>query len=161
EIDLQMLLRTLSFLLFLLPGLTAFAGEGDARGSICPRDSGRFADTRAKANAGDPPAQAALASCYELGRNVSPSRADAIHWLTLAAERGYAPAQYELGRIYLYGRGVPADYDRAFLWEKRAAERGEPRAQRDLAYMYERGLGVEADPARAAAWNRKAAMQGL
>ena len=101
-----------------------------------------------------------MASCYELGRNVTPSRAETIHWLKLAADQGYAPAEYELGRIYLYGRGIPADYRQALLWEKKAALQGQRDAQRDVAFIYERGLGVQGDPREAALWNRKAAEQG-
>jgi TPR repeat protein len=156
-----MRLKTFALVLFWICGLAATAREREKPGSLCPRTPGAFAKVQAKAAAGYPPAQVAVASCYELGRNVSASRAETIHWLLLAADRGYAPAQSELGRIYLYGRGVAADYSQALLWETRAAEQGEARAQRDLAYMYEKGLGVTADLAQAADYNRKAASQGL
>ncbi len=118
-----------------------------------------FDQIQKRAEASNPEAQTVLASCYELGRNVKPSRAETIHWLKLAADQGYAPAEYELGRIYLYGRGIPADYQQALLWEKKAALQGNRNAQRDLAFMYERGLGVQPDPREAALWNRKAAEQ--
>ena len=140
--------------------LTAYAGEKKAENYHCPSRSSAFVQMKQRAEAADRTAQAAMAECYELGRNVQPSRAETIHWLTLAANQGYAPAQYELGRIYLYGRGVPADYQQALTWEKKAADQGQSKAQRDLAFMYERGLGVQADPHEAAIWNRKAALQG-
>lgn len=127
---------------------------------VCPGDVKDFADVQQRAEANDPVAQMALASCYDLGRHVRPDGKESIRWLTEAANRGYEPAQYELGRIYLYGRGIPADYEKAMLWERKAAEQGDPRAQRDLAFMYERGFGVDADPAQAAEWNRKAAVLG-
>src|SRR5882762_10266738 len=97
--------------------------------NVCPKDPIKFADIKKQAAANDPKAQATLASCYELGRNVKPSRAEVIHWLALAAKQEYAPAEHELGRIYLYGRGVPADYKQALIWEEKAAQRGERRAQ--------------------------------
>jgi TPR repeat protein len=134
----------------------AFGQSGDA----CPNNAADFAQVQQKANANDPSAQTALAFCYDLGRNVEPSRKENIHWLEQAASQGYAPAEYELGRIYLYGHGVEVDYAKALVWEQKAAEQGDPRAQRDLALMYERGFGVTADPAQAADWNRKAAAQG-
>jgi len=128
--------------------------------NVCPDAPAQFKEIQKQAAANVPKAQATMASCYELGRNVKPSRTEVIRWLMLAAKQEYAPAEYELGRIYLYGRGVPADYTQALIWEERAAGHGQRRAQRDLAYMYERGFGVNADAAQAAAWNRKAADQG-
>jgi TPR repeat protein len=136
------------------------ARSQEARTSVCPRDEKDFNDVQQRADANDPVAQTALASCYDLGMHVQPDGKESIHWITRAANQGYVPAEYELGRIYLYGRGIPVDYAQALVWERKAAEQGDPRAQRDLAFMYERGFGVAADPAQAAEWNRKAAMQG-
>lgn len=126
----------------------------------CPRDDKDFIAVQQRADANDPAAQTALASCYDLGMHVKPDGKESIRWITKAANQGYAPAEYELGRIYLYGRGIPIDYAQALIWERKAAEQGDPRAQRDLAFMYERGFGVAADPAKAAEWNQKAAAQG-
>jgi TPR repeat protein len=134
--------------------------ERDRENAACPREPGKFLQVQKKADANNAEAQTQLASCYELGRNVAPSRAETIHWLSLAAAQGYAPAEYELGRIYLYGRGIPADYKLAMLWEEKAALHGERKAQRDMAYIYERGLGVQPNPSEAVTWNRKAAQQG-
>ncbi|MCU1331988.1 MAG: hypothetical protein JWM08_980 [Candidatus Angelobacter sp.] len=130
------------------------------RPDACPRDEKDFVTIQQRADANDPAAQMAFASCYDLGMHVKPDGKESIRWLTKAANQGYVPAEYELGRIYLYGRGVEADYAQALLWERKAAEQGDPRAQRDLAFMYERGFGTAADPVEAAQWNRRAAMQG-
>jgi TPR repeat protein len=130
------------------------------RTDTCPRDDKDFASVQQRADANDPVAQTALASCYDLGMHVKPDGKESIRWITRAANQGYVPAEYELGRIYLYGRGIPVDYAQALIWERRAAEKGDPRAQRDLAFMYERGFGVAVDPAKAAEWNQKAATQG-
>jgi TPR repeat protein len=146
----------LFFVIAILNAAVAQAGKPD----VCPRADQDFAAIQQRAEANDPVAQMALASCYDLGQHVQPDGKESIRWLTESANRGYEPAQYELGRIYLYGRGVPDDYAKAMLWERKAAEQGDPRAQRDLALMYERGFGVDADPAQAAEWNRKAAVQG-
>jgi uncharacterized protein len=135
---------------------SAQAGKPDA----CPRVDKDFIAIQQRAEANDPAAQIALASCYDLGMHVKPDGKESIRWLTKAANQGYASAEYELGRIYLYGRGIPIDHAQALIWERKAAEQGDLRAQRDLAFMYERGFGVEPDPAKAAEWNRKAAMQG-
>jgi uncharacterized protein len=134
----------------------AQAGKSD----VCPRDEKDLIAVQQRANANDPAAQTALASCYDLGMHVPPDGKESIRWITRAANQGYVPAEYELGRIYLYGRGIPVDYAQALIWERKAAEQGDPRAQRDMAFMYERGFGVAADGAKAAEWNQKAAAQG-
>lgn len=138
----------------------ASAAAQERKPDVCPDDGGEFTAIETRAHAGDPVAQTALASCYDLGRHVQPNGKESIRWLTEAANKGYAPAEYAMGRIYLYGRGIQADYAKALLWESKAAEQGDARAQRDLAFMYERGFGVPADAAKAAEWNRKAAAQG-
>src|SRR5579864_9447285 len=138
----------------------AACGEREIERDTCPRQAQQFARIQDQGQRKDARAQTALASCYELGMHVKPSRQQAIHWLKLAAEQGYAPAQYELGRIYLFGRGAPPDYSQALLWTGKAAQQGRADAQRNLAFIFERGLGIPADPAKAADWNRKAAQQG-
>ena len=153
--------RNLYLLMFVAMALpSARSSAQQSTDNVCPRDPAAFAQVQSKATDQDPAAETALASCYDLGFHVQPSRSENMRWLTAAAEQGYAPAQYELGRTYLYGRGIPADYALALRWEQKAADQGDARAQRDLAFMYERGFGVTADPALAAAWNRKAAGQG-
>ena len=134
----------------------AQAGKSD----VCPREDKDFTLIQQRADASDPAAQMALASCFDLGMHVKPDGKESIGLLTKAANQGYVPAEYELGRIYLYGRGIPIDYAQALIWERKAAEKGDPRAQRDLAFMYERGFGVAVDRTKAAEWNQKAAMQG-
>jgi TPR repeat protein len=146
------------FMFAMMSFASAWAQESGA--AACPREDAEFAAVQKRADAKDPVAQTAMASCYDLGRHVQPNGKEAIRWLTQAANQGYGPAEYELGRIYLYGRGVPADYAQALQWERKAADQGDARAQRDLAFMYERGFGVPADPAQAMEWNRKAATQG-
>jgi hypothetical protein len=148
------------FLLAIAIMVCGVAGSQEARTPACPRDGKDFASVQQRADANDPVAQMALASCYDLGMHMQPDGKESIRWITRAANQGYAPAEYELGRIYLYGRGVNIDYAEALVWERKAAEKGDPRAQRDLAFMYERGFGLAANPAKAAEWNQKAAAQG-
>src|SRR5579864_7207166 len=80
------------------------------RTDACPRDDKDFTTIQQRADANDPAAQAALASCYDLGTHVKPDGKESIRWITRAANQGYVPAEYELGRIYLYGRGINIDY---------------------------------------------------
>ncbi len=138
----------------------AHASEREHESLRCPNSDSKFAQIKGRAEGNDTRAQTILASCYDLGRHVAPSRKENIHWLTLAANQGYAPAESQLGHIYLYGSGIPSDYRQAFIWEQKAAQQGDAQAQRDLAFMYEQGFGVAADPQEAMFWNRKSAEQG-
>src|SRR5262249_10601834 len=82
-------LLCISVILSLLPAL---AGNEDREAKTCPSARGKFEELQKRAQHA-PEAQTILASCYDLGRNVAPSRAETIHWLSLAAEQGYAPAE--------------------------------------------------------------------
>jgi len=148
------------FLLAIATMSFGIARSQEARTPVCPREAKDFTAIQQRADANDPAAQTALASCYDLGMHVQPDGKESIRLITKAANQGYVPAEYELGRIYLYGRGINIDYAQALLWESKAAEKGDPRAQRDMAFMYERGFGVAVDSAKAAEWNQKAAAQG-
>jgi uncharacterized protein len=150
--------KLLFFGIAILSSAAVLAQQGSA--DVCPRDAKDFTRVQQRAEANDPAAQTALASCYDLGLHVQPDGKESIRRLTEAANQDYAPAQYELGRIYLYGRGIPIDYAKALLWERKAADHGDPRAQKDLAFMYERGFGVDHDAAQVAVLNRKAAEHG-
>jgi TPR repeat protein len=152
--------KTVIVALFLYTAVNLAAAQTQGKSDVCPREATDFTAIQQRADANDPTAQAALASCYDLGIHVQPNGKESIRWLTQAANQGYVPAEYVLGRIYLYGRGVNIDYAQALVWESKAAEKDDPRAQRDLAFMYERGFGVAVDPAKAAEWNQKAAAQG-
>src|SRR5258708_31498578 len=120
--------KLLACSLLLSVSLCPKGGARERTINVCPDDPAQFSEIQKQATANVAKAQATLASCYELGRNVKPSRAEVIHWLTLAAQQEYAPAEYELGRIYRYGRGVPSDYKQALIWEEKAAEHGQRRA---------------------------------
>lgn len=54
--------------------------------------------------------------------------AEAIDWMTKAANKGVTNSQYELASIYLDGRLVQADRDKAVFWFKKAADAGDTRA---------------------------------
>ena len=96
------------FFLFAIATLSfGIARSQEARTPVCPRDDKDFTAIQQRADANDPAAQMALASCYDLGMHVKPDGKESIRWITKAANQGYVPAEYELGRIYLYGRGIP------------------------------------------------------
>lgn len=147
----------------LAAGMSCAIAQGDAIKAAL--DRGDFAEAlrlaKPRADAGDPAAQAALASMYLHGKGVPADFAAAARLYRGAAEKGNAAAQNALGLLYGGGLGVEKDYVQAVDWYRRAAEQGTPEHQFDLAVMHDNGLGVEKNPARAAEWYAKAAEQGL
>jgi TPR repeat protein len=77
-----------------------------------------------------------LASCYTNGIYVEPSMAEALNWLTKAADNGDVIAMYYCGSILEEGdEGVPADKKKAREWYKKAATAGYEPAQVALSRM--------------------------
>ena len=92
----------------------------------------QFDEIKAKAEAGDLPAQYNLACCYYHGADVSQDFDEAVKWFHLAAEQGNAEAQCDLGSCYHDGEGVPQDAVEAVKWWRKAAEQGHEEARRLL-----------------------------
>lgn len=65
-------------------------------------------------------AQFRLAELYYTGRGVEHDYTQAIHFYTLAANKGHAASQYLLGTMFVEGWGVKQDYIQAYVWLKRA-----------------------------------------
>ncbi len=77
-----------------------------------------------------------LASCYMNGIHVETNMAEALVWLTKAADNGDVLAMYYCGAILEKGEeGVPADPKKAREWYKKAAEAGYEPAQVALSRM--------------------------
>ena len=77
-----------------------------------------------------------LASCYTNGIYVEPSMAEALNWLTKAADNGDVIAMYYCGSILEEGdEGIPADKKKAREWYKKAATAGYEPAQVALSRM--------------------------
>ncbi len=83
--------------------------------------------------------------------------AQAVRFMSVAAEAGDVAAQYNLGIAYANGTGTTRDYRQSIKWFRRAAEQGVAPAQFNLGVIYQRGLGVAQDHAEAAKWYLKAA----
>src|SRR5258708_2710519 len=77
------LVKALALGSILLFTLSASCGERQSEKRVCPLRRHEFDQLQRKAAAANPEAQTIMASCYELGRNVKPSRAETIHWLKL------------------------------------------------------------------------------
>ncbi len=108
---------------------------------------------RKAAEAGLADAQYALSQILSSGiAKVVPDEAEAMKWLTLAAQQNYDTAQLDLGTWLVEGRGGTRDAEAGFRWLKTAADQGNVAAQARVAKLYRAGVGVEADPVEAAAW---------
>jgi len=134
--------------LTIAPAGSAWAAGGEAV-SAEAADPARL---RARAEAGDPDAQYALAHGYHLGRGVDQDMAAALHWYRMAALQGDERAQLALGDQYRIGRAAPQDLAQATRWYRMAAEQGNAFAQYELANAYRYGKGVNKSLVQAIQW---------
>ena len=119
-----------------------------------------FAETKAKAEAGDARAQYNLGLMYDNGEGVEQDFKEAIKWYQKAADQGYAEWQCNLGVMYYEGKGVEQDFKEAIKWNQKAADQGYARAQNNLGVMYANGDGVEQNFVTGYAWWSIAATTG-
>lgn len=107
---------------------------------------------RAKAEAGDAPAQFLLGQIYENGNGVPQNDESAAAWYRKAADQNNAAAQNRLGIMYRLGQGVKQDKAEAVRWYHKSAKLGNPQAMFNLGVSYYNGDGVPSDPDLAYAW---------
>jgi len=119
-----------------------------------------FAETKAKAEAGDADAQYNLGLMYVLGEGVEQDFKEAVKWYQKAADQGDAIAQSNLGLMYQKGQGVEQDFKEAAKWWQKAADQGNVDAQNNLGVMYANGQGVEQNFVTGYAWWNIAATNG-
>jgi TPR repeat protein len=115
---------------------------------------------RALNGQGHAQAQYNLGNMYRRGQGVPQHDAEAVKWLSMAAEQGFAKAQIILGFMYFYGQGVPQDDAEAVRWNRKAAELGFASPQYNLGFMYGNGRGVPQDYVSALMWWNIAAASG-
>jgi TPR repeat protein len=84
-----------------------------------------FAETKAKAEAGDADAQFNLGVMYYQGLGVEQDLKEAVKWFQKTANQGNANAQHNLGVMYANGKGVEQNYVTAYAWESIAATNGD------------------------------------
>ena len=125
----------------------------------------KFAETKAKAEAGDVISQFKLGMMYSNGEGVLEDDKEAVKWYRKAADQGNGlvqnKAQSKLGTMYDNGEGVLEDDKEAVKWYKLAADQGYAPAQYNLGLMYDNGEGVLQGHNEAVWWYRKAAEQGV
>ena len=87
--------------------------------------------------------------------------AEALIYLTDAAQHGKPDAQFELGELYRYGQGVPMDCRKALDLYFKSARRGGAEAQYQLGFIFSNGLcETPKNDAEALGWYTKAAKNG-
>ena len=111
-----------------------------------------FAETKAKAEKGDPEDQFALADSYFLGRGVSQDPAEAANWYHKAAVQGHTHAMVSFGLCYYNGSGTSRDYSQAVKWFQKAAEQGNPCGQAMVGECYKDGTGLPRNDIQAYKW---------
>lgn len=113
------------------------------------------------AEAGDSTAQRLLALAYSNAScGLCKNDAEAVRWMTRAAEREDCDAMYWLNVCYSRGVGVAKDLNKALFWAQRAADMGHPEAQYSLGSIHLTGEGVTQCLEQAAFWFRRAGLNG-
>jgi hypothetical protein len=120
-----------------------------------------FESTRAKAEGGNPEAQARLGFFYEFGEGVTKNLESALSWYSKAADQGNRAASFNLAGCHLNGVGVKQDSAKAVEIYMGLANLGDEDAMFALAKIYEQGNGVPKNLPRAIEYYRKAAAKGL
>jgi TPR repeat protein len=128
-----------------------------------------FAETKSKAEAGNPDAQDEmgghfrlgsqqwLGDKYRAGEGVRKDEKEAIKWYLKAANQGNRSAQYSLGILYFEGTGCIKNYSEAAKWLEKSADQGHIAAQYFLGICYQEGKGVAKNDKEAVKWYQKAA----
>jgi hypothetical protein len=120
------------------------------------KDRRVFEETLKSARLGAPDAQYEVGLMYANGMGVTQDIAQAVYWVSQAAQRGLAAAQYLLATRYESGIGVEQSVHAATLWFSKAADQGHAKAQLRLGVLY-----AKAHPAQGLQFLRNAAEAGL
>jgi uncharacterized protein len=112
--------------ILLMIGMVALVGCGKK-----PTE-GSFAETKAKAEAGDAFAQFNLGNMYGYGEEVEQDLKEMVKWFQKAANQGFSGAQFNLGGMYWMGNGVEQNFVIAYAWWNIAATNGHQDAKKDL-----------------------------
>lgn len=144
--------KTQAFVMFALLSIMLGSGSGiaastsdDANFKKAVSLERKLAILKKAAEAGDPEAQASLASMYAKGEGAQKDTAEAIVWYQKAALHNNAEAQYQLGLMMLIGRDIPKDEAQSIELIRKAADQGHLQATLSLGGAYEKGIGVPRD----------------
>jgi hypothetical protein len=117
-------------------------------------------DLRVRAEKGSVVAQGFLGLAHLFGHEVPVNHAEAVRWLSAAAQRGAARPSVWLGTMYEQGLGVSVDTERARQLYEFGAERGEFDGCIFLARLLSTVRAGSMDEWAAAHWYRRALALG-
>ena len=100
-----------------------------------------------------------LGMAYLFGEIVDFDYAEAIYWLSQAADKGSPEGNFYTGEMLRRGLGVDCNPGRASEWILVAAEKDYAPAQYALGKMYAEGEGLAINKVEATQWIQKAAEQ--
>jgi acyl carrier protein len=120
----------------------------------------RYADWKARADAGDPVGQWFVARCYQEGIVTPRDEKIAFEWLKKAAAQNYDLATYTMAHTYRNGTGVTKDPAQALSWYTKAANMGLSLANAQLGHLYAGSELGKSNPKLAFEHFRKAAEMG-
>ncbi len=127
-----------------------------------PAAEEKLARVRSEAERGNPLFEYFLAAAYLQGYGgVQQNKAEALRWLTLAAEHGNADARAEIARLHFFDPSAGVNNPQAENWLREAAQQGNSKAQYLLGLLYLQGrTGGAVDNAQAFLWFRRSAEAG-
>ncbi len=106
-------------------------------------------------------AQFYTAMLYDMGKGVTRSSKNAVHWYRAAAQGGNHHAQHNLGVAYADGEGTKRDLAKAIYWWQLSASHGNTDSQYNLGMLYAMGnKTIKRDFDKAHKWWRRAATSG-
>lgn len=148
----------------LTPQTNAASGPPNKMAALSPSEpapASSLASMQAKAKAGSAAAELVLGLKYLEGDGVATNDAEAMRWITKAAQQGQPVAQYRLGTMYERGRGTAVNTKQAHDWYAKSAQQGNRKAMHNLAVSYAQGAGTDKNFSEAARWFTSASQLGL
>jgi TPR repeat protein len=155
---------------YLLWGVTSVIGQASTSpvtqpppqhtSKASPLSPSALRQLQAKAESGDPSAQASLGKAYEDGNGVPRNDDQAFKWYRKAAEQGDAESQNRVGVLYSVGRGTEPSKEQAVAWYRKAAHQKNDKAMFNLGAAYYNGDGLTIDDVTSYAWFLLAADAG-
>jgi TPR repeat protein len=100
-----------------------------------------------------------IAMMYRKGEDLERNDAEAIKWLTKAADNGNPDAKVQIATMYANGQGVPKDFGRVLELCESAAKQNYGPGSYCVGVIHRQGLGIAKDSREALKWFRNAAEQ--
>ncbi len=113
------------------------------------------------AKKGNAEAEFKVGEMYETGFGVKEDKAQAMEWITKAANQGHETAGFKLLYWDIEKNGVNDANKAEFESLKAKAKSGNEQAQYYVGKMYSRGVGMKRNSNKALSWLNKAALVGV